>query len=1110
MTLDHFGTADLRDAVLAAWERSPARFREDANAEEDHARGYYRDRVVVELAQNAADAAARSGEPGRLLLRLSEEASGGATLVAANTGAALDAAGVASLASLRASAKRPAAQGATEPLNAAGPVTAADSGPGRRGRAPELVGRFGVGFAAVRSVSDDVAVVSGDRGVRFSVDAAREALAGVVGRSSALRAEVRARAGSLPVLRLPVPLRPVGTGEEELFVVPPGHSTAVVLRLRDAAAVTAVRAQLAAVGDALLLALPALGEITVETADGERTLADVGSRWVSVTRSGAVPPALLADRPVEERATASWSVTWAVPTTDGSAERADVASSAGAGELRVSGGVVHAPTPTDEPLTLPALLVASFPLDPSRRHVARGALADLVAREAGAAYAELALRVPQPLDLVPTGLPAGRLDAEVREAALEALRDAPLLAGRPGGDAVVVDGEVGEALVDALQPTGLGVVAVALRHRAAARLLGATTMSLADVVDALPSGLSAPQWYRLYDALAPSVDGDRAVREALAAILVPLADGTTTRGPRGLVVAGAHVPGLDALGLRVVHPDAAHPLLLRLGALAADDPLVLALPAVGTVARDATDDLLDTDVDPDAGWPEDVAALLVLVAGVAAAGGAGANPGLPGWLGDLPLPAEDGAWRPADELAWPGSWAAEHLDLALVDVPGGPAWEPLALATARALGVRERLVVRTVADHVTGLDAHLAGDDARGGPGHGGTRGGGTSHEPVPGWDEYDEYLTAVLGADRPVGDVLVVADLDVVHRDAWGAVVDALSEEPQARAALLTPVRAQDVPTTASGGAPAAVSYAAWYLRDVLRAPFVRPGADIDARLAVVLPDAPPALDGVADERVLSALGAIGTTAGLGEFLAAPDAAGWDAFWSGLPDPGTPVPTAVARAVWSALETAARGGLELDPLPERVVALQGAVARVVDAVDVAVAGAPMWAQVRAVVPVSDPALLDAVADALEAVVLDARAVSVRASDDARERAVPEVLALVLGIQDGEPALSGTTTPDRELPGGLPASWTLHDELAVDGRAVEWWVTADGAVHVSASPDPEASAARGLAQAAGRWASRHSIEVVLRDAARGPDLAAENAWAERPPRSAEAPGALRG
>jgi len=71
---DPFGTAELRRRVLHAWTASPARFREDANAEEDYALGGYRDRIVVELAQNAADAAARGGVAGRLRLSLALEA----------------------------------------------------------------------------------------------------------------------------------------------------------------------------------------------------------------------------------------------------------------------------------------------------------------------------------------------------------------------------------------------------------------------------------------------------------------------------------------------------------------------------------------------------------------------------------------------------------------------------------------------------------------------------------------------------------------------------------------------------------------------------------------------------------------------------------------------------------------------------------------------------------------------------------------------------------------------------------------------------------------------------------------------------------------------------
>src|SRR3954447_22871377 len=101
---DPYGTAAIRERVLAAWSASPARFREDANAEEDHALGGYRDRVVIELAQNAADAALRAAAPRRLRLTLRTD--GRPVLMAANAGAPLDAAGVEALSTLRASAKR--------------------------------------------------------------------------------------------------------------------------------------------------------------------------------------------------------------------------------------------------------------------------------------------------------------------------------------------------------------------------------------------------------------------------------------------------------------------------------------------------------------------------------------------------------------------------------------------------------------------------------------------------------------------------------------------------------------------------------------------------------------------------------------------------------------------------------------------------------------------------------------------------------------------------------------------------------------------------------------------------------------------------------------------
>src|SRR5206468_9977997 len=92
VTSDRFDTAAIRTRVLDSWAAAPVRFREDANLEEDLVLGAYRDRVVIELAQNAADAATRAGRPGRLRLTLVASAAGGVTLLVANTGRPLDAA----------------------------------------------------------------------------------------------------------------------------------------------------------------------------------------------------------------------------------------------------------------------------------------------------------------------------------------------------------------------------------------------------------------------------------------------------------------------------------------------------------------------------------------------------------------------------------------------------------------------------------------------------------------------------------------------------------------------------------------------------------------------------------------------------------------------------------------------------------------------------------------------------------------------------------------------------------------------------------------------------------------------------------------------------------
>lgn len=1020
MTVDALGTAALRAAVLGAWRASPARLREDANTEEDHARGYYRDRVVVELAQNAADAAARAGVPGRLLLRLVRADDGTLALVAANTGTPLDEAGVVSLASMRASSKRP--DGGTAP----------DRG---------VVGRFGVGFAAVRAVSDEVSVLSTTGGVRFSARDTAEILAQAAADVPALAEEVRRRDGSLPALRLPLPAdgRP-----------PAGYDTAVVLELRDEVAADEVRALLRAVGDPLLMALPALVEVVVEdltSADPPRRVADVGRRWTVVSAEGELPLALLADRPVEERAARDWRVTWALPHPG---------TPAGA-------RVVHAPTPTDEPSTLPALLVATLPLDPTRRRVAPGPLTDVLLDHAAAVYAALARRVVaeggDPLALVPTGLPDGELDGALRARVVDRLARTPLLrrasahAGSGEGgdgpddgalvaprDAVALSGEAGRGqAVAALGRRVAGLVALSPGREAQARVLGVDVRGLADVVEELPA-VADGDWPGLYAALEDLADDSRA-REALGALPVPLADGRVVRGARGTLVLDGDLAGrlgpaaLDVLarwGLRVVDPVAQHPLLERLGAFAADAEGLLAQPAVrAAVLAQADDDDLDA--------ADEVTSTVLAV--VAATLPGGPPPHCRPWLGLLTLTAADGEPTPADGLVLPGGAAAELLDervLAPVAVAEVDRWGADVLVAA---GVRADLVVVHVG-HVVADAASLGADPADPSV---------LAAQSLDAWEDYLDHLAQRLGPGAYVGEAVAVADLDAVAEGAWTQVLARVGAEPVLRRALVERVRGE-----AGATAP---SYTAWWLRthaDLgLGAPFAAGGPDVDPVVARLLPTPPDALAGL-DVGVQRALGGVASLAEL-------DEAAWTALLDAWGPVGAAVDADVATAVWRSAAP--------DLPPGRVPALVGpGRVAVVHAQDAAVASRPMWWQrtdVAALVPGTHAT----------ARVLD--------------------LPLVEELAEGEVGAGGEVSPVpdgvRALLPGAPATWVEHEDLTVDGAPVEWWVEGDGAgavvhaVHV-------AGLAAGLAQAAGRWAARYAVEAVLADPSRAAEARVDAAF----------------
>ncbi|ROS78751.1 sacsin N-terminal ATP-binding-like domain-containing protein [Cellulomonas sp. PhB143] len=1064
MTGDPFGTQRLRAAVGRAWLDSPTRFREDLRTEQDYGRGHYRDRVVVELAQNAADAALRAGVPGRLRLELLDAvpgehaagAAGGAgapgtpgapvVLVARNVGAPLDADGVAALAALRASAK--SADGA------------ALDGPG----APAgTVGRFGVGFRAVRSVSDEIEIVSGaSGGVLFS--AARTAAflrgltepvhgTGVAGGgtdhgpgAAAVEAARAAPASSLPVLRLPFPAEgadgadaadAAGTGP-----VPAGE-TVVRLLLRDAAALEEVRRQLAAVDDALLLALPALAEIEVVDTAGHGTAghgtaadapvrrwADVAERWVVVRDAGPVP-ARLGEDPAGD-GTATWSVTWALPRAG---------ARPGPPGAREALRTVHAPTATDERSSLPALLVASFPLDPTRRRVVEGPAARFVAARAGDAYARLALRAAEaglrPLDLVPLGMPASALDALVRESAVEALARTPLLPGDVApADARFLRGPLGQdtALIERLATGTAGLVPVPEDLAPRAVACGASPVDLDEAVEALPAGAPPEVWRETYGLLAPWA-GEPGALESLADVVVPTADGRRARGARGLVVpggaaasGGALAPALEALGVRAVHPDAAHPLLERLGARPRD-AFELLTDLSGRAAEVLAGETGAVDEPGDEEVTDAVARL------VAAA--LDERPGLepdrfPFWLGEIELASDEGGPRAARELALPGSWAAEELtELDLVADDVVDRWGAPVL---RALGVRTDLEVYRVPDVVTpdGSADLAASDDAPG--------------DPAPwldGWSDYLDHVAGCVGAGVYLGDVAAVADLDAGA--AAGPLLERVAATDGTRQALLAPVRAP------SGRS--APSYGAWWFRDREGA-FALPGADVP-----LLRGSPyPALD----EPVLRAVGGVASLAELG-----PDA--WAGVLDALPGVGYAVDPQVALAVWRGLAALAaeRGAAGLAELPDRVPALGAAGCVMVDADDAAVAPGACWSQVRAVVPAPAGAA-EELADLLDLPVLADRD--------------PDEVAGGRRV-DVDPRVRGVVA-------GLPGSWVEHEDLRVDGVDVTWWPGADGTVHATTTE----GLAHALAAAAGRFEDRHAVLAALLDPQGAERQAPLGAW----------------
>ncbi|MGW7071500.1 sacsin N-terminal ATP-binding-like domain-containing protein [Streptomyces sp. NPDC054855] len=1036
---DPFGTARLRRGVLDAWAASPARFREDANAEEDLALGGYRDRLIVELAQNAADAAARAGAPGRLALTLRD-----GVLAAANNGALLDATGVESLSTLRASAKRE------------------DQGNG-------AVGRFGVGFAAVLAVSDEPALVGRTGGVRWSLSEARELAADTARFSPGLGDEIRRRDGHVPLLRLPFAAE--GTAPE-------GYDSVVILPLRDAAAEDLVLRLLSDIDDALLLALPGLAEVTVQVGDhAPRTLRrtaepgyvdvsdtrDGDTRWRTVSRQGGLEQDLLADRPVEERLRPHWSVTWAVPT-----------DREGAPQAPRSAPVLHAPTPSDEPLGVPALLIASFPLDTTRRHAAPGPLTDFLVQRAADAYAEL-LAAWRPvgegiISLVPGPLGKSELDGALRQAILDRLpRTAflpPAVEAVPQEDPDVPEWQVPVALrprdAEVVEGAGADTVRVladvlpsllpaGLERRAELRTLGVARVPLTEAIDRLAGLEREPSWWRrLYDTLA-GVDPDR-----LTGLPVPLAGGTsqafgsggsrTTIGPRQVLLPvigdDSDPAALVRLGLKVAHPDAVHPLLEKLGALPATPRAVLTTPQVrAAVAASLDDDTWDEDA-PDADELADIVLALVRDANLA--------PGDEPWLGALALPDdEDGDLAPAGELVFPGSPFAQVMredELATVDAELAERWGEQPLAACGVLATFALVRATDVVLDPDELDPR-EGDFAE--PDDAGLL------DAVDVWCEDTLDRLPETPVPPVATEIIAVRDLDLVDDDCWPQALAMLSCPPL-RDALTQPLRI----LLPDGTTESVRSYTAWWLRGNPVLGGRRPAglrASGGDPLLEGLYDAADA-SGFDDEQVLRALGVRTSVAAL---LAEPGGAA--ELLERLADPERTVSASQLHALYGALA-------DLDPeqvtLPDEVRAVVDGDVVVVDVADAVVADTPDLLPLAggvALLPV-EPRRAGDLAELFQVRRLSETA-AVEPAGEGAEHPVPEPVRILLGS-------------------GTPETYVEHEELIAGGVELDWRRTPDGTVHAATLE----GVAAGLAWAAGQWPRRFEVAALLEDPSRTDEL----------------------
>ncbi|GAC55149.1 hypothetical protein GOAMI_45_00300 [Gordonia amicalis NBRC 100051 = JCM 11271] len=561
MSADPFGTAALRSSTLDGWVASPTRLAEDAAAEADLVTVGYRDRLLTELAANAADAAAAAGIAGELSIWVD-----GDELHVANTGEPLTVEGVRSLAALRVSAKTPTGG---------------------------QIGRFGVGFTATATVADRVEVRSRTGSIVFdraqTVEAVREAGLSV---------------DTVPVLRLVWPSK-VEPAE--------GFDTEVVLSLREPSG-PLIEAMLAQAPD-LVVELAALQRITVggveieaersagpEVDDDEASSAIVtvsvsgaGSsstqRWLEVTRGGT---------------------RWLVDADGGRTPDHDVLRAPTPTDIELS---LPCRCITDLALTPDRrhLHPRAEIRDAAAGYVDLLLLLDPVRR----------LQLVPELHLARNRDDVRLIEAvreQLRDTAWLPGADGEALLPSRSVVLIGLTDRLAEILAEHFADLVHPDISFA-QHLPTMGRLGVEELGLAALAERLGGLQHEPSWWHdLYEALAPLVSTGREVEE-LGALPIPRSDGRMSVGVRGLFVSDRIATPMR--WIPTVHPDARHSLLERLGVQELSVTDALADPALRVLIEDfdpesAGDDGLAAEIcavlraDPDAAVPTWLATLPLL------------------------------------------------------------------------------------------------------------------------------------------------------------------------------------------------------------------------------------------------------------------------------------------------------------------------------------------------------------------------------------------------------------------------------------------------------------------------------------------------------------------